>query len=216
MLLILACTPAPPEETAAPEDTGSAGETGDTGEAAWGAEALAFVTERLVGAFSGAWQLYGLDGDDQQTPTYAWTDVITGSNPRIEEDRALVDILDEMDGGNWTDTVSFFEGVYLTKEGGVGDYFFEIDGVVTIATEVSPDHWEYTTELGSYDLQSMENVDADNLVAGWKHTTKLVSWVEGWERHDVAVVTHVEYVGESDGTLSQDFTSLEGYHQKYE
>ncbi len=189
----------------------------DTANDTWGQAALDFVTERLEGTFQGEWQLYGLDASDQPKASYGWTDVIVGSNARIEDDRAFVDIVDEMDGGRWQQTVEFIEGVYIAEDGGVGDYFFEIDGIVTIATETETDVWTYQTELADYDLDLMENVDTDNLVDGYKSTVKLVSWVDGWERHDVTGTTHVEYVSsEGDGTTEVDFVSLEGYHQRFE
>lgn len=195
-------------------DTGT-GDSGDTAEEVWGQAALDFVEERLQGKFQGEWQLYGLDANDEPEASYSWTDEIEGKNARIEGDRAFVDIIDEMDGGRWQQTVEFIEGVYISEDGGIGDYFFEIDGAVTIATETEPDVWTYQTELADYELDLMANVDADNLVEGYKSTVKLVSWVDGWERHDVTSTTHVEYVG-SDGTTVVEFTSMEGYHQRYE
>ncbi len=205
-------------DSAAPGDTGddTGTETGDTAEEAWGQAALDFVEERLQGKFQGEWQLYGLDANDEPEASYGWTDLIEGSNARIEGDRAFVDILDEMDGGRWQQTVEFIEGVYIADDGGVGDYFFEIDGVVTIATETEPDVWTYQTALADYELDLMANVDADNLVEGYKSTVKLVSWVDGWERHDVTSTTHVEYVGDDGGTVVVEYLSMEGYHQRYE
>ena len=196
---------------------GDSGDSGDTAETIWGQAALDFVEERLQGKFQGEWQLFGLDANDEPEASYGWTDLIEGKNARIDGDRAFVDIVDEMDGGRWQQTVEFIEGVYIAEDGGVGDYFFEIDGVVTLATETEPDVWTYQTALADYELDLMANVDADNLVEGYKSTVKLVSWVDGWERHDVTSTTHVEYDGDDgDGTTVVEFTSMEGYHQRYE
>ena len=193
-------------------DTG--GETGDTG--VWGQAALDFLSDRLVGQFSGEWQLYGLDAADEQLESFAWTDIITGSNPRIESDRALVDIVDEMDGGRWQLTMEFNEGVYIAEDGGIGNYFMLIDGVETIVTEVEPNRWEYTSDLTADDLAGIANVTEVNYLSGWKLATKLVSWVDEWERHDVSVLTHVEYDDGSGTPVVVEFQSLAGYHQKYE
>ncbi len=200
-------------------DTSGSGDTADSADSAddaYGAAALAFVETRLVGAFSGDWQLYGTDASDQPVESYAWTDVISATNPRSEENRALVDISDEMDGGRWQQTVTFNEGVYISEDNGVGDYFMEMDGVITILTEVEPDRWEYSSELTENDLALVANLTEENYRSGYKVATKLVTWVDGWERHDVSVLTHVEYAGTDGSTQVVEFTSLLGYHQKYE
>jgi hypothetical protein len=180
----------------------------------WGQESLDYLSERL-GTYEGAWQLFGLDGADEVQESWAWTDVITASNLRIEEDRALMDIHDVMDmGGGSTYEMDFYEGTYIQEDGSMGDYFIEIDGEVTIMTEVSPDHWEYDVPLTDQDYQGLANISSANMVSGWKRNTKRVSWVEGWERHDVSILTHVEYQNEIDEVVIVEFTSLEGFHQK--
>ncbi len=185
-------------------------------EAVYGAEALAFVEERIVGTFWGEWQMFGLDESDAPVALYAWTDQVIGSNPRLEDDRALADIVDSMDGGSWTQEVAFLEGVYVDEDGGMGAYFIERDGTPTIVNEVEENHWEYLANLTESDLQTMDNVNSGNLIDGWKTSTKLVTWVDGWERHDVSVLTHVEYENDEGEPVVADFTSLSGYHQKHD
>ena len=205
ILLLGACGEVP-SETPTP-DTAAEG--------VWGQEALDYVSENLAKTFTGEWQIYRLDASNEEQKQYGWTDEIEGTNPRIEGDRAIVDILDVMNGGTWTHQYTFIEGVYITDSGGVGDYFMEQEGEVTIMTETSPDVWEYTLALTDTDLQAIANVNADNLVSGSKHATKRVSIVEDeLERHDVTMVTAVTFVDDSGTEQTLTFTSMVGYHQE--
>ena len=212
-LPVLACS-GNNTELAEPADSGLPSDSGGSDDV-WGQAALDYVTENLVGTYQGAWVMSGLDSADSAVEFYTWTDDITASNPRIDNDRALVDILDVMDGGNWTSEVSFHEGVYIAEDGSVGDYFIEMDGEVTIMTETSPDVWEYDAEVTNTDYNMMENVSAENVIAAWKHAVKLVSTVDGLERHDVTTTTHVEYDAGA-GAQTVEFVSMEGYHQAVE
>ncbi len=179
----------------------------------WGQESLDFVTENLVATFEGAWTLSELDATDTPVEAMTWTDVAVGSNPRIEDDRALVDVQNDMDGGTWTHSMEFNEGVMIEEDGSMGAYFIDIDGAVTFMTETSPGTWTYQEELTSNDLSMMTNVTQDNLITGWKQSTKVITHPDGVERHDVSAVTHVEYEGE-DGPQTVEFTSLVGHHQR--
>lgn len=179
----------------------------------WGQEALDFVTDNLVGTFTGAWTLWGLDSADEQVERAAWTDSATGSNPRIDGDRALVDISNVMDGETWTQEMEFLEGVYIEDDGSMGSYFFEIDSVVTLLTETSPGVWEYDSPIISSDYSGMVNVTADNLVTGSKHSTKVISFPGGVEHHQITGTTHVEYDA-GGGLQVVDFVSIEGYHDR--
>jgi hypothetical protein len=181
----------------------------------WGQEALDFVTDNLVGTFAGAWTLWGLDAADAQVERSAWTDSATGSDPRIDGDRALVDISNVMDGGTWTQEMEFFEGVYIEEDGSMGSYFFEIDSVVTLLTESSPGVWEYDSPIISSDYSTMVNVTADNLVTGSKHSTKVISFPGGVEHHQITGTMHVEYDAGA-GLQVVDFVNLDGYHDRSE
>lgn len=181
----------------------------------WGQAALDFVSENLVGSYDGEWALSGLDATDTPVEQASWSDTITASNPRIEEDRALVDVASVMDGGTWTQELEFLEGVYIEDDGSVGAYFFEVDAEITISTETSPGVWEYDAELTAYDYSAMANVTADNLIEGSNHSVKVVSYPDGVERHDITTTTHVEYDA-GEGLQVVEFTSLQGYHRRAE
>ena len=179
----------------------------------WGQDSLDFVTENLVGTFEGAWTLTGLDASDTPTEGMSWTDVAIGSAPRIEDDRALVDVQNDMDGGTWTYTMTFNEGVMIEEDGSMGAYFMDIEGAVTFLTETTPGTWTYQEDLTPNDLSMMANVTEDNLITGWKQSSKVITFPEDIERHDITTVTHVEY-DPGSGSQIVEFTSLVGYHQR--
>jgi hypothetical protein len=208
LTLAILCTACAPGD---PGPTDSTGTTSDTEE--WGQASLDYVTANLVGGFHGEWTMFGLDASDQAAEQFGWTDEITVSNPRIEGDRALVDVISIMDGGSWTSELEFVEGMTIAEDGSMGDYFFEIDGITTILTETSPDFWEYDSDLLPTDLGMMANVTADNLVDGWKHTSKIVSFPDGVEYHEINTTAHVEY-DPGSGTVTVEFTSMEGFHER--
>ena len=176
--------------------------------------ALAFVEERLVGTFTGEWTLFALDGHDKAQPAHSFTDVATGSNPRIEQGRAIVDVTVTMNmGGDAPPTqLDFVEGVIVRHGGERGDYFVDIGGHVQIYKEVKPDVWETQAPLTPRDYQVMANVTAENVIVGWKRSTKVVSSREGAERHDITVLTHVEYRNPEGEVVTAEFTSMAGYH----
>ena len=209
-LLLGACTPT----TDGPDPAGDS-DTAPTDTQVWGQEALDYLSGRL-GSYEGEWQLYALDASDEAQASWSWTDVATASNLRIEGDRALMDVVDVMDLGGNTQEVSFYEGVYINEDGSVGDYFVDMDDEITIMIEVEPDLWEYETALSAQDYQSMVNVTANNVIEGWKRTTKVVSQVGGMERHDISVLTHVEYEAATSTPITVEYTSLTGHHQKVE
>jgi hypothetical protein len=198
------------------DDDSSASDSGtptDSATLPWGQESLNFVTENLVATFEGAWALSGLDASDTAFESMSWTDIAIGSNPRIEDDRALVDVQNDMDGGTWTYSMNFNEGALIEEDGSMGDYFIDMDGAVTFLTETRPGTWTYQEELTSSDLSAMANVTQDNLITGWKQSTKVVSHPDDDERHDISTITHVEYDA-GNGTQIVEFTSLAGYHMR--
>ncbi len=62
-------------------------------------EALRYVKDRLVGSYTGEWNLFGLDANDKTVPGQTFTDTVTAKNPRIEKNRAIVDVASSMDMG---------------------------------------------------------------------------------------------------------------------
>jgi len=178
--------------------------------------ALGFVQERLVGTYTGEWTMFGLDADDKAQAAQNFTDSVTASNPRIENGRAIVDVAATMDmgGGGPPFQLAFIEGVIVGENGARGDYFVELQGNVQMYKEVKPNVWETESPLNPRDYQAMANVTAENVIGGWKRSTKVVSWVDGSERHDITVLTHVEYTNAAGKTITVEFTSMVGFHQK--
>src|SRR5438067_3252180 len=87
----------------------------------------------LVGTYTGSWTLFGVDDKGQVVKRMAWTDTMKAGNPERKGDRAYVSTTDEMtfEGGQAPPfKVSGREGYFLTKDGGLGDYFVENAGQV--------------------------------------------------------------------------------------
>ncbi len=182
----------------------------------WGQEALDEVEQLASGHFEGAWEMYGLDAMDRPVSAMTWTDVVTAENPRIEGERALVDVTDVMQFEEWGEyTMSWIEGVLINKDGSAGEQFMEIEGELTIITEIAPDRYEYAGEVTSQDLQYVENVTPANLISGSKYTTKVVTWADDLQTHQVTTETTLEYTDAAGNVDTVSFTSMEGSHQQF-
>jgi hypothetical protein len=191
------------------DDAGAADDTGGV----WGQEALDLVTAR-AGTYQGAWEMLGLDAGDEPYTYLSWTDDIVGSNPRIEGDRAMMDVTDFMvleDYGDYE--ISWIEGVLIEEDGSPGEEFMEMDGEVTIFSQVKDGYYEYQTELARSDFSAWANVTQDNLISGYHTTYKVVTWPDGMETHDITRVTTLEWDA-GDGPQTIEFTSMTGRHQK--
>src|SRR5947208_9812265 len=81
----------------------------------------------LVGTCAGSWTLFGIDDKGQVVKRMAWTDAIKAANPERTGDRAFVTTTDDMtfEGAPAPFKVQGKEGYFLTKDGGLGDYFIE-------------------------------------------------------------------------------------------
>ncbi len=188
-------------------------ETETTETTTWGAEALDLVTAK-AGTYEGSWQMFGLDPLDVSYPSMTWTDVAVATNPRIDGERALVDVTDTMDMGNYGEMqATWLEGVMIETDGSPGDEYMEMDGVVTVFSKVADDEYEYVTDIADSDYFSWSNVSAQNLIDGYHTTHKTVSWPDGQETHDITRTTTLEYDG-GDGPVVVEFTSLVGQHIK--
>ena len=177
--------------------------------------ALTYVKENLVGHYSGQWELFGLDANDQVIPIQRFTDTVAASQPRVENNRAIVDVKSSMDmGGEQPFDMAFIEGVEIEEDGTRGLYFVEIHGQKTIYKEIEPGVWQSETPLSPQDMAGIVNVTPENLVKGTKTTTKVVSHPDGQERHDITTVTYVEYANPGGQTIAKEFTSMKGFHQR--
>ena len=197
------------DDDVADDDSGSADDDTE-----WGAEALEMVTE-MAGTYQGDFEMFGLDAADASYSASAWVDTAVASNPRIEGDRAQVDVHDtmEMDGGG-TYEMDWVEGLLIEEDGSTGEWFMEMEGVVTIMTEVEPGHFEYEQAVEDYDFYYWANITPENLIVGSHLTTKLVADEGGLETHDITRTTHLEYDDGAGGSVTVDYTSMEGTHQK--
>ena len=180
-------------------------------------EALRYVKDRLVGSYTGEWNLFGLDANDKAVPGQTFTDTVTAKNPRIEKNRAIVDVASSMDmGGDKPFEMAFIEGVEVGENGARGAYFVEIHGHALTYEEVKPRVWQNNSPLTPQDYAAMANVTAETVVSGNKRTTKVVTVTAGLERHEITSVIRVEYKG-ADGTpVTIEYTAMSGYHQQTE
>jgi hypothetical protein len=96
----------------------------------------------------------------------------------------------------------------------MGDYFVEQQGGIQIYEEVKPNVWESESPLSPRDYQAMANITAESVQTAWKRTTKVVSWVDGTERHDITTLTHVEYTDAQGNMTTVEYTSISGFHLK--
>ncbi len=192
--------------------------TGDDDDSAgvWGQEALDLITG-MVGTYTGDFVMHGLDGADAPYPAMSWADTAVASNPRIDGDRAQVDVHDTMvmDGGG-TYEQEWLEGILIEPDGSAGDRFIDMDGVVTVQTEVTPGVFEYEQPIEEYDFYNWTNVTAANLIAGGHLMHKEVVDDGGIETHLISRTTSLEYEDAGGSTVSVEYLSLEGTHQKSE
>jgi hypothetical protein len=202
------------DDTAPPEgDTDTDTDTDTDMDCA--AEALTTVSA-LVGSFQGSWEMYGLDAQDQVITSMTWTDTATATDPVAEATRAYVSVTDVGKSAEYgAFSQSWIEGVYIEDDCSVGDWFMDMEGVVTDMPEIEPDHFQYQTDVTANDLYFFENVTSTNLISGYHITDKLVTHPDGVETHNITRTTHLEYSGDN-GDVTLDFTSMAGTHQRAE
>lgn len=211
-----ACDGADDDDTATDDD-----DTGDDDTAAdddtsetWGQESLDMITE-MVGTYTGDFEMYGLDGGDQAITVMTWTDTAVATNPRIEGDRAVVDVHEEMVvDQSTTYEMDWLEGVLIEADGSAGSRFIDMNGIVTIQTEVEPGHFEYQQDLDEYDHYYWDNITPVNLVSGYHVMNKIVTDVQGVETHEITRTTYVDYEDQGGTIISVEFVSLQGTHEK--
>ncbi len=192
-------------------ETGTTNET-ETNSQVWGQDALDHVIAK-AGTYHGAWEMYGLDASDKVYLASTWTDIAVGSNPRIEGDRAQLDVIDTMDIDGFEYVIEWTEGLMIEKDGSTGQAFMDMDGVVTLMPEIKPGYFQYQTDVVSSDLFYMANIDMSNLILGYHVTEKWVSEVNGLETHDITRNTHLKWSDKS-GEYEADFLSMTGQHTK--
>ena len=169
-----------------------------------------------AGTYEGSFALNGLDQDLQTVVAMTWTDVAVAADPTIEDDRAYLHVTDAStfaDGMQFQQT--WIEGYLLDEDGRIGDEFIEMNGVVTVITEVEPGRFRYEQELGPQDFFALGPVTMDKLTAGHHVVDKTVSFVDGVETHDIVRTTHLAW-NDTDGAHELEFESLSGRHRKTE
>ena len=110
----------------------------------------------LIGTYTGEWTLFGLKDNGDVAKRFSWTDTIKSENARVEGDRALVSIEDAMNvGGDEPVKMTGKEGYYLTKDGGLGDYFTEMHGQTRRMVRVADNVWSYAAAVSPQELQRL-------------------------------------------------------------
>jgi len=211
-LLILAVTACGGDSADDETPQGGDGDSGDGG-AAWGEESLDLITSKS-GAYGGAWEMMGLDASGATYTAMTWTDEVTSSDPRIEGDRAIVDVYSFMVIDPYGEyELSWIEGVFIEEDGSAGEEFMEMDGEITIFTKVADDRYEYETAVGQDDYYYWDGPTAQNLISGHHVNTKIVSYPDGVETHDITRFTTLEW-DDGGGVQVAEFTSMMGQHYR--
>jgi hypothetical protein len=200
------------------QTTASQGTGGDASGGGGGGpneEALAYLATR-AGTYEGSWDLYEIDAAQVRALKYSWDDVAIADMPTVEATRAYLYVQDDLTftfGFDGTDTTNWIEGILLEEGGALGEAFIEQDGVVTIQTEVEPNHYVYQTELSPYDIPLIEGCTVDNLIEGYHTIDKVVTFPGGVETHTISRMTHATCDADA-GMITVDYESLTGTHRK--
>jgi hypothetical protein len=167
----------------------------------------------LVGTYTGAWTLFGIDDKGQVVKRTAWTDTVTAANPERTGDRAFVTTTDEMkfEGAPAPFKVQGREGYLLTKDGGLGDYFIDMNGQVRRMVKLADDVWTYAAPA---DGPELARLGFPNGATGQHVLVKVVTREQGVETHRISRVSTVSWKDKDGGERTTQFVSLQGFHTR--
>src|SRR5207248_1632998 len=155
----------------------------------------------------------GVDDKGRVVKRMAWTDTIKATNPERMGDRAFVTTTDEMtfEGAPAPFKVQGKEGYYLTKDGGLGDYFIEANGQVNRMVKLADDVWSYVAPAAGPELARLGFPAG---ATGRHVLVKVVTREQGVETHRVSRVTTVSWKDKDGAERTIQFVSLQGYHKR--
>src|SRR5262245_32914828 len=168
----------------------------------------------LEGTYTGAWTMYGIDDNGEVVKRMAWTDTMRAASPEVKGDRAYVTTTDEMtfEGAKGPPLkVEGKEGYYLTKDGGLGDYFIETYGQVQRVAKLGANVWGFAAPAAEENrarLGSRRGASGQHVVA------RGVTTEGGVETHRGSRVTTVSWKDKDAKERVLQFVSLQGYHKR--
>jgi hypothetical protein len=170
--------------------------------------------QALVGTYTGSWTMYGIDDKQQIIKKMAWTDTMKAVDPVVKDGRAMVTTTDEMrfEGSKAPPfKVQGNEGYYLTKDGGLGDYFIETYGQVNRMVKLSDNVMSYAAPAVEQDLMRLGFPKG---ASGQHVLVKVVLKEQGVETHRISRLTTVTWKDMAGKELALQFVSLQGCHQR--
>jgi hypothetical protein len=168
----------------------------------------------LEGTYSGAWTMFGIDEKGEIVKRMTWTDTMKAGSPEVKGERAYVTTTDEMtfEGAKGPPfKVEGKEGYYLTKDGGLGDYFIETYGQVHRLAKLGVNVWSYAAPAAE---QELARLGLPKGASGQHVVVKVVTTEQGVETHRVSRVTTVIWKDKDGKERVLQFVSLQGYHKR--
>lgn len=168
----------------------------------------------LEGTYTGAWTEYGIDDKGEVVKRMAWTDTMRAGSPEVTGERAYVATTDEMTFEETQVppfTVEGKEGFYLTKAGGLGDYFIETYGQVHRLARLGDNVWTFAAVAAEQELAHLGFYEG---ASGQHVVIKVVTTERGVETHRVSRVTTVSWKDNGGKEQALQFVSLRGHHQR--
>ncbi|CAN5595355.1 hypothetical protein BH10PLA2_BH10PLA2_20610 [soil metagenome] len=168
----------------------------------------------LEGTYTGAWTIYGINDKGEVVKRMAWTDTMKAGSPEVKGDRAYVTTTDEMafDGAKGPPfKVEGMEGYYLTKDGGLGDYFVETFGQVNRLAKLGANIWSYAAPVAE---QELTRLGFPKGASGQHVVVKVVTTEQGVETHRVSRLTTVNWKDKDGKERAAQFVSLQGHHKR--
>lgn len=168
----------------------------------------------LVGTYTGTWMMFGIDEKGEIVKRMAWTDTISAEKPVVQGNRAYVSTTDEMrfEGAKVPPfKVQGKEGYFLTKEGGLGDYFIETSGQMYRMVKVGDNVWSYSTQAAATELIRL-GFPKD--ASGQHVVVKVVTNEQGVETHRISRLTTVRWNNRENKERWLQFVSLQGFHKR--
>jgi hypothetical protein len=169
--------------------------------------------QTLVGTYTGAWTLYGINDKGEVIKQLAYTDVMKAENPTVAADRVYVSTMDAItfEGGKVPPAnIPGKEGYLLNKDGSLGDYYLENSGRTIRFQKLDKDSHIYSTPAGGGEFPLI----SDKFLSGVHVLVRTITFDHGIETHHVTRLTTVCWTGADGKEMAKQFVSLQGQHKK--
>jgi hypothetical protein len=168
----------------------------------------------LEGTYSGAWTMYGINERGDVVKRFAWTDTLKTTGAAVSGDRAYVTWVNEQvfEGAKGPPRkTEGKEGYFLTKDGGLGDYFVETFGQTTRMTRPAKNIWTSASAAAPQELAALGFPDE---ATGQHVMVKVVTAEKGVETHRISRVSTVTWTDKDGKERVLQFISFLGYHKR--